>query len=58
LHADEAFAGFCVADVDYSALGGEVDFFFFATGAEMGLRNVLRTLRRYWATGRLVWRAK
>ena len=39
LHTDYAFAGFAVADVDYAALGGEVGFLFFATRAEMGLRN-------------------
>src|ERR1700722_3387848 len=37
LDADYAFAGFVVADVDDAALGGEVVFFVFATGA--GLRE-------------------
>src|ERR1700722_3623296 len=37
LDADEAFAGFAVADVDYAALGGEVVIFMFAAGA--GLRE-------------------
>jgi hypothetical protein len=39
LHADQAFAGFGVADVHNAALGGEVCFFFFATGAELRLWN-------------------
>jgi len=39
LDADQAFAGFGVADVDYAALRGEVCFFFLASGAEMRLWN-------------------
>jgi hypothetical protein len=39
LHADQAFAGFGVADVHDAALGGEVRFFFFAAGAELRLWN-------------------
>jgi hypothetical protein len=39
LHTYQTFAGFGVADVDDAALGGEVGFFFLATGAEMRLRN-------------------
>jgi len=39
LDADQAFAGFGVADVHDAALGGEVCFFFFAAGAELRLRN-------------------
>jgi hypothetical protein len=37
LDADEAFAGFAVADVDYAALGGKIVIFVFATCA--GLRK-------------------
>lgn len=39
LDADQAFAGFGVADVHNAALGGEVSFFFFAAGAELRLWN-------------------
>jgi hypothetical protein len=39
LHADQAFAGFGVADVHDTTLGGEVCFFFLAAGAKMRLWN-------------------
>ncbi len=39
LDADQAFAGFGIADVHDAALGGEVCFFFFAAGAELRLWN-------------------
>jgi hypothetical protein len=35
----QALAGLSVAYVDYATLGGEVGFFFFAAGTEMGLRD-------------------
>lgn len=39
LHAHQALPCFRVANVDNTTLGGEVGFLFFATRAEMGLRN-------------------
>ena len=39
LDADQAFAGFGVADVHDAALRGEVRFLFFAAGAKLRLWN-------------------
>ena len=39
LDADQAFAGFGVADVHNATLGGEICFLFFAAGAELRLWN-------------------
>jgi hypothetical protein len=39
LDADQAFAGFGVADVHDAAVGGKVCFFFFAAGTELRLWN-------------------